>query len=344
MFSKRNLFKLFIVLLFSVALALPVQAERFQNLTVSNLKVTKTAEIQGLLQAAVNTTGNVFYVDSGAGIDGVGEAGKSPKTPFDTIDYAIGRCAANNGDFIIVMPGHNEGITTAANIDADVAGITILGLGVGSDKPIIDYDAAAASFAIGADNVTVANIRFRTSFNAVVVGVNIEDGADDARIIGCEFGFAETATDEFAIAIQTNDATNRAVISGCTFAAAAQAAVNAIKFTKDTDGTIVKDCLFTGTYSTAPIMGLTTASTNLLIENNRFFTQGTADTFNLVAASTGIVCNNLIVMNAVSAAAALDIGNCVSMENYLIADDDVGGAKAAVVSTTFASVTATADD
>ena len=82
----------------------------------------------------------------------------------------------------------------------------------------------------------------------------------------------------------------------------------------------------------------------MLIEGNRFYTGGTADTFNLVAASTGILTDNRIVMNAASAAAALDIGNVVAFQNYLVADDDVGGDNDAIVSGGFASVTATADD
>jgi hypothetical protein len=287
----------------------------------------------------------VWYVCSVNGQDTMGNHyGKYYDKPFATLEYAIAQCRAGYGDVIIALPSHNEGITSAAEIDFDIAGIFVIGIGTGDDKPTIDFDHADGSVAIGADNVTVQNLRFRTSADAVTVGLDIEDGADYAQVIGCEFGWAETATDEFAISLRTNDASNFAVIDGCMFQAGAQAAVTAIEFAKDTDHTTVRNCWITGTYSTAPIMGITTASTNLLIEYNRLFTAGTADTFNLVAASTGIVAYNLIAMNSVSAATALDIGNCLNFENYLIADDDVGGTKAAVVSTTFASVAATADD
>ena len=53
------------------------------------------------------TTGNIFFVDSGSatGADSVG-AGRNPDLPFLTIDYAVGQCTANNGDYIIAMPGH----------------------------------------------------------------------------------------------------------------------------------------------------------------------------------------------------------------------------------------------
>lgn len=290
----------------------------------------------------INQYSSVFWVDSSTGAD-TGD-GESYLSPYATLEYAINKCTADKGDVIFVMPGHNEGITTAAAIDFDVAGITVIGLGTGTVMPTIDFDAAAASVTIGADNVSLYGLRFRTSYEEVVVGLNIEDDSDNALVEGCMFGFAETATDEFLIALQTGDASNSAKILNNEFHGGAQEAVCAIKFNEDTDSTVVQGNWITGSYSTAPVLAATTASTNLLIDGNFFFTAGTTDTFNLVAASTGIVSNNIITMNAVSAAAALDIGNCLSFQNYLIADDDLTGAKAAVEAGTFASVTATADD
>ena len=77
----------------------------------------------GTLREAVSplaTTGEIYYVNSGTGANAVGgitgsngNNGLSPKTPFATIDYAIGRCTANRGDTIYVMPGHWETLTTA---------------------------------------------------------------------------------------------------------------------------------------------------------------------------------------------------------------------------------------
>ena len=57
----------------------------------------------------VDHPGDIFFVDSGAATaaDSAG-AGRSPDAPFATIDYAIGQCAANNGDVIYVMPGHTD--------------------------------------------------------------------------------------------------------------------------------------------------------------------------------------------------------------------------------------------
>ena len=100
------------------------------------------------LQADVSssTTGNIYYVDSGAAVasDEVG-AGRSPSTPFATIDFAIGQCTANNGDVIYGMPGHAEAVIAAGGLDVDVAGISIIGLGVGNNRPTITLGTDAAA-------------------------------------------------------------------------------------------------------------------------------------------------------------------------------------------------------
>ena len=48
--------------------------------------------------------GNVYWVDSGTGSNG--NKG-TYRQPLATIDNAIGKCSANNGDIIVVFPGHS---------------------------------------------------------------------------------------------------------------------------------------------------------------------------------------------------------------------------------------------
>ena len=102
--------------------------------------------------------GNVYFVDSGSGTDGAGY-GQSPDSPLATLDYAIGLCTANNGDVIIVLPGHAEDVESAGATTADVAGVTIIGLGAGADRPKFTFKTdAAASMVISAASVKVKNI------------------------------------------------------------------------------------------------------------------------------------------------------------------------------------------
>ena len=299
----------------------------------------------GMTDVDPNNAGIHLFVNSTAtdAADTVGH-GYSWNEPAATIDYAVSLCTANAGDIIHVGPGHEETLSEAVFIDLDVAGITIRGHGQGSTKPLITYDHADGEVIIGANDITIDGLRFRPSVNGVTNGIIFDDGMLNCHIKNCEFGFPETATDEFAKCIITGDASNNITIENCKFMAGAQAAVAAIDLAKDTDHTTIRNCVFTGAYSTCVILGSTTASTYLDIDSNLFMTTGSTDTFNLVAASTGVLRDNRIVMNAASGAAALDVGNCWLFNNYLIADDDVTGAAAAIIDNGLGSITVTAAD
>jgi len=261
--------------------------------------------------------GEVFWVGTN-GSDG--NKGTFDR-PFGTIDYAIGRCTANRGDVILVKANYSEAITTAADITADIAGITIAGMGTGDDMPRVDFTAAAASVSIAANNVTIQNINFHANVPEVVVGVDIQDGVDFAAILGCRFDVETTGTDEFLISIQTNDASNFALIEGCDIDNGLGAAVHAIKFTKDTDGTIVRGCTIQGDYATANIGGVTTLSTKLDINGNLLI-NGIAGKINaqpvieLLTGSTGIVRDNYCVCNLATKLASIAANTVLLFENY----------------------------
>ena len=131
----------------------------------------------------ITNPGNVFWVDSGSGSNGF--KGTHDR-PFGTIDYAIGRCTASNGDIIFVKPGHAETISAAGGIDMDVAGVAIVGLGRGTLRPTITLGTAAtADFDIAAANCMVHNLRFVANFADIVKIIDVT--ATDAHIDSCEF-------------------------------------------------------------------------------------------------------------------------------------------------------------
>jgi len=78
---------------------------------------------------------------------------------FSTIDAAINSCTASAGDVIFVMPGHTETLTSAGAIALDVAGVSIIGIGVGNNRPVLTFGTAnTASMTISASNCRVENI------------------------------------------------------------------------------------------------------------------------------------------------------------------------------------------
>jgi hypothetical protein len=281
------------------------------------------------------TTGSRIFVHSGTGVDELGY-GYNPDAPVATLDYAVGLCTASMGDVIYVMPGHNEGITTAGQIELDVIGIRVVGMGAGGIKPTIDFDNAAGSVLVGASDVTIENIRFRVSANATVVGLDIEAAATGTKVKGCEFGYAETATDEFAIALQINAGCDDTIIEDCLFAAGAQAAVHAIKLTGASNNVIIRNNRFTGAHSTAMVGGITALSTNLLIEKNLFYQGATEPAIELLTGSTGVVRDNDIKTNLATMAAAIVADACYLFRNYY--NEDVNPGTGTVIGT------ASADD
>ena len=85
--------------------------------------------------------------------------------PFATIEYAVSQCTANRGDIIFVKPGHAETISSAAILTLDVAGVAIIGLGSGSNRPTLTFTTATtANIPVTAANITVHNMLFVANF------------------------------------------------------------------------------------------------------------------------------------------------------------------------------------
>lgn len=139
------------------------------------------------------TTGNVFFVDSGAGSD-VGSVGRKATEPFATLDFAIGQATASNGDVIVVMPGHAETLTAA--IALDVAGLTIIGLGNGDNRPVFTLTASAApAITISADDQKIDNLKFYCATAGTSYLKNLmRIAASDIEVSGCEFMINQVVT------------------------------------------------------------------------------------------------------------------------------------------------------
>jgi len=100
----------------------------------------------------------VFWVDS----NGAGNKNGSYKSPVQTLDAAANLCVANRGDIIMIKAGHSESLTADSAVDLDVAGVTVIGLGNGEDRPVFTFTTAtAADFKIAAANVAIQNLVFK---------------------------------------------------------------------------------------------------------------------------------------------------------------------------------------
>ena len=156
----------------------------FNNVTIRGMPVTQAHP--GQVYWVSNATTSVLPGQIG-GSDG------NPGTfnaPFGTIEYAIARCTAGRGDIIFVKPGHAETIADATTLTLDVAGVAIIGLGVGSARPTLTFTTiATANIPVTAANVSVKNILFKANIAAVtsVFTATSTNTPTDFTVDSCEF-------------------------------------------------------------------------------------------------------------------------------------------------------------
>lgn len=255
----------------------------------------------------LNKGADRWFVDSS--VDG--SSGGDPDHAFGTLDEAIN--AASEYDQIIVMPGHSESLDAAADVDVDVNGIQIIGLGTGSNQPRFEFDDTAATFEVNADDIVLDNLHFRADESGVVIGIDVKDGADDLKILNCRFSAETLTTDEFndAVFITTSD---RFEIAGCTFDMDQAAAQSAIHIVGACLGCNIHDNVVLGDYAVGCIEGVTAAAEQVLIQNNTLV-NGVHGGLNAVACislftgTTGFIQGNSLytaVTNAVTAAISAD--------------------------------------
>lgn len=183
------------------------------------------------LQAIIaGTTGNVFYVNSATGADVGTRTGFDKSEPFDTLDYAIGRATASNGDVIVLMPGHAE--TTTA-IALDVAGLKIVGLGFGRNRPTLTCTTAATDLIdVTAANCQLHNIRLVGAASGTTGLVETSSAGTDFEMHNCELVLAATPLK----ALRFGGA--RPIVKNLTVNQSANGADYVVTFTAGVDGAI----------------------------------------------------------------------------------------------------------
>jgi hypothetical protein len=277
-----------------------------------------------VMGASIPTTlGAIYYVSSVTG--NASFSGTSPDNPLATINQAVDKCTASQGDVIIVMPGHAENISAATSLVVDVAGVQIIGLGHGRNRPILTFTNTAGSIEMDAANTRLSNVVLIASVSAVVVGINVD--ADGVTLDNLEFAFDATG-DDFVTMVDV-DAFDRCTIASCLFIAesGAAGAAEAIRL-DDTHFLRITDCWFSGQWSDSVIVGEGALGTDWLIANNVMYNADVGDEngIDINVASTGLILNNRIgTLYAAAVANLLDPGSCLTAENYGVnAIDELG--------------------
>lgn len=158
-------------------------------------------------QASLGNTAKtgVYWVDSVNGLDG--NDGTYQK-PLATIGRAWDLVSA--GDVIVLKPGHAESIAnaTAASTLWDVAGVSVVGLGVGTRRPTFTFTTATtATITVSAANISVQNVLFVANFAAVATYFTLST-AKSFQVLDSEF--RDTSSILNALTVVTTNATANA--------------------------------------------------------------------------------------------------------------------------------------
>lgn len=254
--------------------------------------------------------GAVFFVNNSSALAVGGTAGSNgnPGTyqkPFSTIDYAVGRCTANRGDLIFVMPGHAETISTATALSLDVAGISIVGLGSGTNRPTITLDTATTTtIPVSAANIAIANIIFTANFADIVSCFTLTT-AKNFCLDRC--AIKATATNmNFLNVVDTDATTNNAdglTIINCSWVEPDLATLGFVKMDGSNANIVIEN-----------------NTVNVGVNNNKATLMAIATT-KVVSGATRIVKNNVYRLNTDTATGGLLVTTDVSTNSGIIAQN-----------------------
>jgi hypothetical protein len=225
--------------------------------------------------------GNIFLVDSGA-TDAADTAddshhGASWDIPFATLNYAISRCTASQGDIILLAPGHAETLSTTATasgtttteVGVDKAGVHILGIGTGSLRPTFTCSATAGQIAVLAANVTIENIVMVSNIADLTDMITADASSDGLTVKNCEFRDG-AANKEVVAMIDIATTVDDVTIDGCRFFSTDtnDAGLAGIRFAGTGARAKITNNYFRGDFNTAAILASAGALTDIFIAHN----------------------------------------------------------------------------
>ena len=255
----------------------------------------------GGLDIPANAT--VLFVDSGHASASNGNPGTDPALPLATIAGAISLTAANNGDHIMVMPGHAETVT--AVITMSVAGVTIWGWGYGRAKPAITISGAIDGITVTAANCHIHNLRLIGASASVTAHINV--AAADLLVTQCQFDQPETPLWSITVA-----SGNRGHFKDCKWLGTADGPDGAFDVESSTsDDFIIEDCFF----------NYVTLGMDLAVF------RANADT------ASGWIIKNCVAIGLDGAAQFLDFNSSAALNEGIIVDSSWSHRAAATVTT-----------
>lgn len=259
------------------------------------------------------TTGNYFVVSNAT--SGVGNL---PSTFYSSITLALAQCVAGRGDVILVAPGYTETITAAAGLTISKDGVSIIGLGNRSNRPVLTFGATAATVLISGAGVLLQNFATTCSVDEIVSMFNITGASCTLDNVG----YISTLTFQaiqFALVTGT-----RFVMQNCYHYADAAAATAAYWISL---GGADRSQILGNTFhltmansaSSAVIGSVATAPLGIQITGNTIYLAGgttIASAVLLVTSTTGMVTYNNAYISATSQTGTFALASAAGAQNF----------------------------
>lgn len=249
------------------------------------------------------TGGRTFWVCNRSGLKS-GD-GSSPEYPFSTLNAALAKCQAARGDTILIGPGHVETISSADQMSNLVSNVTIVGCGLGNQRPILRWTAATATFLFDQAGTVLKNCRLQMAGDpdattALTVAAPITVSAAGCAILGCDFNIGVDADQIITVGIAVTAAGFEFARNRVFGAAAAEitAAGTFIRLNA-ADRAYIHHNKITGALATDTdglIETLTTASADIEISDNLFHSNG-ASSDTCIDMGANIVVTGWLVRN-----------------------------------------------
>lgn len=273
--------------------------------------------------------GNVYWV----GPAGLANGDGTYTRPFSALSSAISRCTANKGDIVFVMPGYTETISAAAGVDLSKAGVAVVGLGIGSNRPTFNISATGGYLDMSAANCMLHNVLLTGGIDAITKMIRVN--AADCVISQVEL---RDVTGQMTDGIVTTASADRLKILDHIHNGAAAAGTNAaIAIVGGDDIEITIDNM-DGNFAVGGIDIRTTATTDLRVHDvKRFYTRNSADIFlvDTITASTGMIGPNINIRVTDNAA---NITEAITGATFVVVDPvyvvNLAGEKAMLINWT----------
>lgn len=223
----------------------------------------------------------------------------------ETIDSAVSACKGNGNDIVFVLPGHSESIANATSLLLDVAGVKIIGLGEGLNRPTLTFTTATtATVPVSANNCGIENFILTASFADIVAAFTLTT-AKNFTLKNCEIN-ASAADVNFLSVIDTNTTDNAAdglAVIDCSWVEPDTATLSFLDVDADLDKLV-----FSGNYlnlgvntNDLPAIAIVATGkdlTNARVEGNDVIRLNDANplliTADTTTANTGIIANNRV--------------------------------------------------